>query len=1081
MVGLAIQLNMAAWKKRRHPNRPLFFPRAEGSPANSQPAKVKFAHRSRSGKHHVWSALASMFILLSPALAQSPRGSLRGTVQDASGARIPSAKVVVQSSASKMQRQGQTEDRGEFRIDDLPAGAYHVTVSASGFADASADISIAVSSVREIAVTLKLAASAQSITVQSEVSSITTQSIDLASVVHQGVISARDLQTLPLAARSFANIAYLAPGTEPVEPSDPTKARIAAVSTGGSSGLNNDLSVDGGDNSDDWIGGFLQNFSPDAIQEFAVRTANEDADTGGTTAGSVVIMTKRGTNEFHGTEAFYDRAAGLNARFPIENPAPNPKQPFSRQNYVGTLGGPILPDKVWFFSSLEYVHENASIAYSPASTGQFDALSQIAAAGLIAGVPAIAVPSNVPIPFRDYISSLRFDWSQSPQSQWFLRVSQDSYLTRNALVQQATLPSTGLTTHNNYWNGVISNTYGFSPTWLGTFVFDASELHLTQERNSTLGFALAFPFSSTSLTVSGFETFGDNQFATPITLFPSLRNQQKYQLRYDVGHATGDHSFKFGIDFIHEPVLAGAFPGNAEELIQYPNNPTYYTANPSQFYFAPPASQCSPPPGPATGITCTFKPANDGSFSQSVQRLGIYGEDSWRASRHLTVNFGLRWQTTFGLFTGSGRRQQQNAALPTLQALEIPLVPVAPHDDRSQFGPRIGLAYAPGKSEKTVLRAGVGMFYNDLAQNGWATAFQAVNSANAVSGSCTLNGSPGTYALSGPACLLGGSGSTGNTIASNYKTPYAIHVTAGMQHAFNADWILSADFTHEEGNHSYRAYGFASGVNLFTPLIPASDPNHLADQQSVVPNLNLFKSDNRSSYNALMFHLQGNVSHRFNLIANYTFSKAQTWGCVLGELFDYVNGVCDPLNPFAPGDYGPSGEDVRHRFVLAGTLYIPGGIELTTLTQLESARPFTITTADNSNRIAVNGVPTPLDAFRGTPYMQVDLRVSRPFQLGERWEVRPFAEFFNLFNRNNPGANFVTNAASLASDSIVPAAEAMAGNITHLCANPACTSTQPISHLQQLAFPAGGLGDFFGPGATVGIPFAAQLGVRVNF
>ncbi len=101
----------------------------------------------------------------------------------------------------------------------------------------------------------------------------------------------QDLETIPLAARSFANIAYLVPGTEPVEPSDPTKARITAVSTGGSSGLNNELSVDGGDDSDDYIGGFLQNFSPDTIQEFAFRTAQDDADTGRTTAGSVVITT----------------------------------------------------------------------------------------------------------------------------------------------------------------------------------------------------------------------------------------------------------------------------------------------------------------------------------------------------------------------------------------------------------------------------------------------------------------------------------------------------------------------------------------------------------------------------------------------------------------------------------------------------------------------------------------------------------------------------------------------------------------------------------------------------------------------
>ena len=136
-----------------------------------------------------------------------------------------------------------------------------------------------------------------------------------------GVVGSKDLESLPLPARSFANIAYLVPGTEPVEPSDPTKARITAVSTGGSSGLNNELSVDGADNSDDWIGGFLQNFSPDGIQEFAVRTSNEDADTGWTTAGSVVITTRRGTNDWHGDAAFYERAAALNARFPIENPA----------------------------------------------------------------------------------------------------------------------------------------------------------------------------------------------------------------------------------------------------------------------------------------------------------------------------------------------------------------------------------------------------------------------------------------------------------------------------------------------------------------------------------------------------------------------------------------------------------------------------------------------------------------------------------------------------------------------------------------------------------------------------------------
>jgi hypothetical protein len=954
-------------------------------------------------------------VLVSIALAvqaQNPRGSLRGTVQDATGARIPSARILVRSLDSAVEREATSEDRGEFRIDDLLAGAYRVTVNAAGFVEAQAEVSIAVSSVREVTVALKAAAPSETISVVGQTSSITTQPIDLVSMVHQGIVSSHDLQTLPLAARSFANIAYLAPGTEPVEPSDPTKARITAVSTGGSSGLNNDLSVDGGDNSDDWIGGFLQNFSPDAIQEFAVRTANEDADTGGTTAGSVVITTKRGTNDWHGSGAFYERAASLNARFPIENPAPNPKQPFSRQNYVGTLGGPLARNKVWFFTSLEYAHENASIAYSPASTAQFNALAQLASDGLIPGIPSITVPQTVPIPFRDYIGSLRFDWAQSAKSQWFLRTSEDNYLTHNALVQQGTLPSTGLTTHNNYWNTVISNTYSFSPTWLGTFVFDASLLHLTQTRNSTLGFALAFPFSSTTLTVSGFETYGDNQFATPITLFPSLRNQEKYQFRYDVGHATGDHSFKVGVNLIHEPVLGGAFPGNQETLYSFPNDPTYYVTQPTSVFLA----------DYANGASTT--PASDGSFSQSVQRLGLYAQDSWRLSRHLTVNYGLRWQTTFGLFIASGHDQTVNPSFTLLPLFGLP--EGAPQDYRKQFGPRLGIAYSPGDRGRTVFRAGFGLFYNDLAQNGWATAFQAVN------------GGPNP-----PAAL----------IDPNYKTPYALHATGGVQHAFNINWTSSADYTHEEGNHAYRAYPFAATV---------------------------FRSDNRSSYNALMLHLQGNVSRRFNLVANYTFSKAQTWGCVLGELFDYVNGVCNPLNAFAPGDYGPSGEDVRHRFVLAGTVYIPGGFELTTMTQAESARPFTITTADNSQRIEVNGKPTALDVFRGSPYIQVDLRVTRPFKFGDRWEVRPFAEFFNVFNRNNPGANYVGNISALP---LTPS-DIASGNATTVCLDfPACAASQqvPVTSLKQLEIPAGGLGDFFGPGTTVGIPFAAQLGVRVNF
>jgi outer membrane receptor protein involved in Fe transport len=991
--------------------------------------------------------LAAVLFLAHRTLGQNPTGTLRGTVEDSSGARVPSATITVEARGLAFSRAAEADDRGEFRVDVLPPGPYRVVVNAKGFAEAEAEILIQVSSVRDVTITLKPAAVQQSITVQQQTSSITTEAIDTASAVLQGVVTTKNLETIPLANRSFANIAYLTPGTEPVEPSDPTKARITAVSFGGSSGLNVELSVDGGDNSDDYIGGFLQNYSPDAIQEFAVRTTQEEADTGRTTAGSVVITTKRGTDNWHGDGAIYERAAVLNARYPIENPAPDPKQPFSRQNYVGTLGGPIQKGKLWFFSSFEYVHEDASIAYSPASQSEFGALNQLATMGLIPGFDSIDTPKNVPVPFRDRLGTARVDWAQSLQSQWFFRFAIDNYTTHNDLVQQAALPSTGATSHSNYWNFLLNNQFSFSPTWLGSFIFEASELQHTEARTSQIGYALAFPFSSTSQTVSGFETFGDNQFITAITAFPVLRNQEKYQFRYDVKHPIGRHAVSFGVNFIHEPVLDGALTGTQETLLTYQNDPSFYVANPSQFYSD---LTCTPPI--PQGISCRATPASNGSFAQNVQRLGLYVQDSWRVLPNLTFNYGLRYDTTFGLFSASGRSQLENTAFLTLQALGIPLVSGAPHDYRKGFGPRIGVAYSPGQSQNTVIRGGFGLFFNDLAQNGWVNAFQAVNTAPGV---CIVPTDPG--------CIP--AGGAGALIDPRYKTPYAIHVTAGVQHAFNSKWTASADYVHEQGVHGYRRFEYVSGFTL----------------PSDAPDISLFRSDNRSSYNGLMLHLQGNVSRRFNLIANYTLSSANTWGCVLGELFDYVNGVCNPNDAFAKGDYGPSGEDVRNRFVVAGTFFVPGGFQITTLSQFESARPFTLTTPvdvngfgdDADDRAVVNGVQTKLDQLRGTPYIQIDMRVSRPFTFHDRWTAMPFIEFFNLFNRNNPGANYVTDISAL------PVPVNSLANATAFCPTPACNV--PITSLSQLRVPAGALGDFFGPGTTVGIPFAAQVGFRLLF
>ena len=219
----------------------------------------------------------------------------------------------------------------------------------------------------------------------------------------------------------FANIAYLVPGTEPVEPSDPTKARITAVSFGGSSGLNDVNSVDGGDNSDDYIGGFLQNFSPDAVQEFAVQTSQQNADIGRTVGD-------RSKSRPRADQFMARRSGFLRTRRGAERALSHRESSAAAQTTV--LPAELYRDlrrthrqgQALVLRRDEAVHEDASIAYSPASLTQFNALAGLASQGLIPGIQSIPVPNNVPIPFRDYLGDLRFDWAQSTRSQWYLAI-----------------------------------------------------------------------------------------------------------------------------------------------------------------------------------------------------------------------------------------------------------------------------------------------------------------------------------------------------------------------------------------------------------------------------------------------------------------------------------------------------------------------------------------------------------------------------------------------------------------------------------------------------------------------------------
>ena len=202
------------------------------------------------------------------------------------------------------------------------------------------------------------------------------------------------------------------------------------------------------------------------------------------------------------------------------------------------------------------------------------------------------------------------------------------------------------------------------------------------------------------------------------------------------------------------------------------------------FYAANPAALHTDFAAGSTAI-----PASNGTFSQSVKKLGLYVQDSWRIRPSFTMNLGLRYDTTFGLFRASGRNQDQNPAVVTLNALHIPLSPGIPHDYRRAFAPRLGFAYSPGRSTRTVIRGGIGLYYNDLNQNGWVDAFRAVNE---------------------PFSGLLAPGDQGAVIDPHYHTPYTLQFSFGVERVLSPDVDLKHSLRTSTGVHQYRRYEYVS-------------------------------------------------------------------------------------------------------------------------------------------------------------------------------------------------------------------------------------------------------------------------------
>lgn len=1050
------------------------------------------------------------------AMAQQPLGNISGTVTDASNAVVVGATVKATSLATGASRTTMTNDQGYFLLPTLQAGEYKLGITHPGFADFQVDrIVVAVGQTANIEAQLKTAGVSENVNVSG---ADAAAAVELQEATIGGVVNTRQIEQLPLNGRNYLELARLHPGVEIQEGRafDPTKSRYTGVSIGSRSGREARITIDGVDAVDEHVGTTTLNISQETIQEFQISTSSSDTSTGISATGAINVITKRGSNGFHGGGFLFARNNDFAARpnFSATNPD------FSRKQYGFNLGGPAIKDKLFWFGSYEKTDEESAISIN---TPYFPALSTFKA------------------PFDENSSNVRADWRVSQNHDAFLR------WTRNENSSLGGFGGNKLPSGGNINSNTTHQFAAGVDSVLSTRLTNAFRVAGTDFKDRVL----RPPSEAQAIVIPGLENvriITDDGLLNsgPDNITPQSTFERFYQFRDDLTHVGGGHTLRGGVDVVRYRVTVTNFVNGFPSF----NLVSPASRNPADLLNQPFINFTF---GNKKGIRIPGTPDN----SHRNTRTSFYAEDTWRLLTNLTLNLGARYQI-------DSHPLDNDLDKPTIVRPILPKGTATTPIDKNNIAPTIGLAWDPWKNGKTSIRVGGGIYYtlriSNLVTNERASIapFNSGNdtitlTAGTTGGQVDFNrdGTPDfnfnpilvsgvkvrdaiPTILAGQQVYIAAPASstptldvtrTGLVITNDLKTPYSQQFNIGVQRELPFNAVVDVNFIYSRTVHEFMrdldAANFFAGNGA--PII-------LGDGRAPTNAITVVTTDGFSRYRALTLKLDKRFAQRYQLTASYALSRLET---TTADGLGLGGGTLVNRNPKANFGIGPL--DRTHRLTLNGIVELPKGFRLSMISTFNSGVPVTaLVGSADVNGDGINGdlltttrrgsvgreidsvsklndaihtynqqyagkrnprnqilpfLPDVPDGIRfGDSFISQDVQLSYVLKLKERVKLEVTAQLFNAFNVSNlvgaaglPSSNFngtLTTIATLPTGFSLNSSGALVDT----------GGNRVVAGVTRL--PSGALiSNGFGSASAVrpviptgtGLPRAAQFGVRVSF